>query len=295
MKFIPMSYDLSAKFFFHDDEVIVTRFLEDVLNIKVNDYVLLENELPVNNKNEYHYTTDIVFKVNDKIIVNIEINRTYFNHVMNKSLSYLAKFITIRVSRGENINAPKYDIIQLNLNVKSYVNEKAKRVVRLMYEDNGEVLIDNIKMIISNIDKYSKMYYNGNRSDEVAFITLFEANSLEEIDEMLKGRVPDENRINFIRRYKSMCENEEIITAYEKDMYEKQIRDSIMREAKENGMEEGRAEGFEQGIEQGKSEGFEQGKEEIVKQMLKEKIPYETISKVSGLSIQKIKNLENQE
>ena len=283
MKFIPLTFDLSAKFFFHSDGVIVKRFLEAVLNIKVNDYEFLENELPVTNFKEYHMTTDIVLKVNGELIVNIEINRTYFKNVLNKSLSYLGKFITIRVSRGDDINDPKYDIIQLNLNAESYANDKAKRVVRLMYEDSNEILTENVKMIISNIDKYSKMYYNGDRSDEVAFVALFEADSFEKLDEMLKGRVPDKNRINFIRRYKEMCNNPEYITAYEKEMGERSVINSMMENATNDGIE--------QGIEQ----GVAQEKEQMVKLMLKEKIPYDTISKVSGLTIEAIKKLENQE
>ena len=279
MKFIPLTFDLSAKFFFHSDGVIVKRFLEAVLNIKVNDYEFLENELPVTNFKEYHMTTDIVLKVNGELIVNIEINRTYFKNVLNKSLSYLGKFITIRVTRGDDINDPKYDIIQLNLNAESYANDKAKRVVRLMYEDSNEILTENVKMIISNIDKCSKMYYNGDRSDEVAFVALFEADSFEKLDEILKGRIPDENRINFIRRYKEMCNNPEFITAYEKEMGERSVINSMMENATNDGIEQGVA----------------QEKEQMVKLMLKEKIPYDTISKVSGLTIEAIKKLENQE
>ena len=283
MKFIPLTFDLSAKFFFHSDSIIVKRFLEAVLNIKVNDYELLENELPVTNFKEYHMTTDIALKVNGKLIVNIEINRTYFKNVLNKSLNYLGKFITIRVTRGDDVEDPKYNIIQLNLNAESYINDKAKRVVRLMYEDSNEIFVENIKMIISNIDKYSKMYYNGDRSDEVAFIALFEADSFEKLDEMLKGRVPDEKRINFIRRYKDMCNNPEFITAYEKEMGERLVINSMMENATNDGIE--------LGIEQGAI----QEKEQIVKLMVKEKIPYDTISKVSGLTIEEIKKLESQE
>lgn len=270
MKFIPMSYDLSAKFFFHTDEVIVTRFLEALLNIKVNNYVLLENKLLVSNAHKYHYTTNIVFKVNNKLIVSIEINIPYFNHVINKSLRSLAKFIIIKVSSEENFND-----LKLNLNTSSYLNEKTKIIIRDISENDYDLFDENTKFIIRNIDKYLDMYYLGNRSDETAFTALFEAKSFEEIDEMLKGRVPDENRINFIKMYKSMCENKEIIKAYEKDMCEKRTRDRIMREVEET--------------------RFLEGIEKVVKQMLKEKISYETISKVSGFSTQKIKSLENQE
>ena len=179
------------------------------------------------------------------------------------------------IARGDDVEDPKYNIIQLNLNAESYINDKAKRVVRLMYEDSNEIFVENIKMIISNIDKYSKMYYNGDRSDEVAFIALFEADSFEKLDEMLKGRVPDKNRINFIRRYKEMCGKPEIITAYEKEMGERSVINSM--------------------IENATNDGIEQGIAQTVKRMLKEKMPYDAISRVSGLTIEAIKKLESQE
>ena len=291
MNFIPLTFDLSAKFFFHSDKVIVKKFLESVLNIKINEYKLLENELPVTNFKEYHMTTDIVLKVDNELIVNIEINRTYFKYVLNKSLSYLGKFITIRVSRGNNVNDPKYDIIQLNLNAESYVNDKAKRVVRLMYEDSNEIFTENVKMIISNIDKYSKMYYNGDRRDEVAFVAIFETDSFEKLDEMLKGRVPDENRINFIRRYKEMCQNPEYITAYEKEKGERSVINSMIENATNDGIEQGIEQGLEQGIEQGRK----QEKIKMARQMLEKNYDIKEISDIIGLSIEEIKNLESQE
>ena len=203
----------------------------------------------------------------------------------NRNITFF--FTLFMIARGDDVEDPKYNIIQLNLNAESYINDKAKRVVRLMYEDSNEIFVENIKMIISNIDKYSKMYYNGDRSDEVAFIALFEADSFEKLDEMLKGRVPDKNRINFIRRYKEMCNNPEFITAYEKEIGERSVINSMMENATNDGIE--------QGIELGIEQGVAQEKEQMVKLMLKEKIPYDTISKVSGLTIEAIKKLEQKQ
>ena len=82
MNFIPLTFDLSAKFFFHSDKVIVKKFLESVLNIKVNEYKLLENELPETNFKEYHMTTDIVLKVDNELIVNIDYEITKIFYVL---------------------------------------------------------------------------------------------------------------------------------------------------------------------------------------------------------------------
>ena len=83
-----------------------------------------------------------------------------------------------------------------------------------------------------------------------------------------------------------MCNNPEFITAYEKEIGERSVINSMMENATNDGIE--------QGIELGIEQGVAQEKEQMVKLMLKEKIPYDTISKVSGLTIEAIKKLENQ-
>ena len=80
-----------------------------------------------------------------------------------------------------------------------------------------------------------------------------------------------------------MCREPEFITAYEKEMGERSVINSMMENATNDGIELGIKQGIEQGITQ------------TVKQMLKENIPYDTISRVSGLTIEAIKKLENQE
>ena len=68
-----------------------------------------------------------------------------------------------------------------------------------------------------------------------------------------------------------MCNNPEYITAYEKEMGERSVINSMLSDATNKGIEQ------------------------VVRQMLKEKMSYEIISKVSGLGIDEIKKLENQE
>lgn len=44
MRFIPLTYDALAKFFFQSDKVIVTAFLNAALNAKIDDYDVLPSE-----------------------------------------------------------------------------------------------------------------------------------------------------------------------------------------------------------------------------------------------------------
>ena len=70
----------------------------------------------------------------------------------------------------------------------------------------------------------------------------------------------------------------------------------LFEEAKfEEGLERGREQGLEQGLERGREQGLEQGLEQgrvfAVLGMLKEKLPLEMISRVSEMSVEKIREI----
>ena len=44
----------------------------------------------------------------------------------------------------------------------------------------------------------------------------------------------------------------------------------------------------------GKEKGLEQGKKAVVKNSLRENLPYQTISKITGLTIEKVKEIEKE-
>ena len=303
MRFIPLTYDALAKFFFQSDKVIVTAFLNAALNAKIDDYDVLPSE-PRNDERvgEYHITTDILLSVtinNKKYIVNFEITRNRFKYIQNKSLYYLGRFITMRIAKGEDVNKPPSDIVQFNLSAVSGVNDVPKREVRLVY-DNGEIFTNNVKLCVINLDKCTDMYYNGDVSDDIAFFSALDGKSFDDVDQKLKGRVPDKNRIEFMRSYKRMCSNKEIISQYEKDILDREAYKMMLEDAMNDAKIEGHAAGREEGLEKGREEGFAKGIAEgieqntikMVSEMIQQNIPYDTISKVSGLTNEKIIEIE---
>lgn len=189
----------------------------------------------------------------------------------------------MRIAKGEDVNKPQSDIVQFNLSAVSGVNDVPKREVRLVY-DNGEIFTNNVKLCVINLDKCTDMYYNGNASDDIAFFSALDGKSFEDVNQKLKGRVPDKNRIEFMRRYKRMCSNNEIISQYEKDILDREAYQMMLDDAIKDAKNEGLAEGH--------AEGVEQNTIKMVTEMIKEKIPYETISKISGLTNEKIKEIE---
>ena len=57
--------------------------------------------------------------------------------------------------------------------------------------------------------------------------------------------------------------------------------------------EKGRWEGMQEGMKKGWQEGRQEGQKEAILNMLKEKMDFAVISKVTGLSVKKIKKLKN--
>ena len=64
------------------------------------------------------------------------------------------------------------------------------------------------------------------------------------------------------------------------------------KEGREEGREEGKKEGREEGIEAGREEGKKQKQLEIVKKLLQKDMKIEEIEEITGLSIEKIKEIK---
>ena len=73
-----------------------------------------------------------------------------------------------------------------------------------------------------------------------------------------------------------MCNDPRIITEYEQNLAEQFLRNKMIADANS------------QGIEQGSL----QEKNQVAINLLKEKMPYDLISKVTGLTAEKIKDIE---
>lgn len=70
-----------------------------------------------------------------------------------------------------------------------------------------------------------------------------------------------------------------------------------LQEGREKGLQEGHEkglqEGHEKGLQEGMEKGLQEGKKEIIINLLKENMPLDKISKISGLSINKIKEIQD--
>ena len=100
--------------------------------------------------------------------------------------------------------------------------------------------------------------------------------------------------VDYVRRYDpnftwNIIQELEIQTVRKGERIMTPLLQSSLDEAREEGMRKGRLAGKKEGM----SAGMEKGRQELILNMLKEKANLAFISKVTGLSVKKLKKLKN--
>ena len=261
--------------------------LEPILDKKIIELEILNPNLIQDYLKLRGQRLDLLVKTNEKII-NVELNTNYSQEIMIRNLHYIFKLSSENTERGNKYKIG-YSIIQVNLN---FYNSKYEKSIYTLYDKVNKIeLTDYIKIYNVGIDKYIKNYYNNDKKftkGEEALIMLdLGKQGLEELSEKseivnnFKEEVIKANNDEFVVDWISREEEQK---QYEEVMYEKGLN---------QGKQQGLSEGLTKGKELGISEGAKQTNLENAKKMLELNIDLEIISKVTGLTIDKIESLRN--
>ena len=281
MDMIPLSYDLVFKSIFKLNLNLLVDFLNASLKIEIakdEKIRILDSELPVTNKNERKKMIDIIVSINDKIFIDIEMNRSKFEYVMERNFNYLDKIATIIFEKGKSIK--DINNIQLNLNISPF-EEDLEDIIVPYGLLTQKIYPSNKRLIIKSLALYSKLYYNeGVKTKEIIWYMMLIARTFSELYELSK-QILDEKEVNRLMEAMIEMSNDEFIL----HEWQKDKMDALV---KQNEMEGAKQEGIEQGIMENKIE--------IAKNMLKENMDIQTISRLTNLTetdIQKLKNTMN--
>ncbi len=281
MDMIPLSYDLVFKSIFKLNLNLLVDFLNASLKIEIakdEKIRILDSELPVTNKNERKKMIDIIVSINDKIFIDIEMNRSKFEYVMERNFNYLDKIATIIFEKGKSIK--DINNIQLNLNISPF-EEDLEDIIVPYGLLTQKIYPSNKRLIVKSLALYSKLYYNeGVKTKEIIWYMMLIARTFSELYELSK-QILDEKEVNRLMEAMIEMSNDGFIL----HEWQKDKMDALV---KQNEMEGAKQEGIEQGIMENKIE--------IAKNMLKENMDIQTISRLTNLTetdIQKLKNSMN--
>ena len=289
---IPLTYDFAFKTLFIKNLDIFGLFLADVVHIPNynGDIVLINNELPKDNKNEYKKTLDMFVVLNGYIYIDTEMNGNLFINVIDRNGLYLDKISITLLESGENIKSFKRKIIyQLNLNANKYENTYNDEIIVPYALKSKEIVPSNKYIVVKKLEYYRNLYYTkGVRDRDVIWLTVLTAKTFTELYELLIQVLDDDKVMRIMKDAISMSKDTFILHERQKDKLDALVKYKEQQNAKNAGFAEGISQGIEQGIEKGKASRNIQ----IAKNMLKKNMNINDISEITGLSNDEIKLLK---
>ena len=280
---IPLSYDRAFKSVFKINLDILRDFLKVTVPLDINSddkISLLDSEIPVKNKKEYQKNVDILVVINEKIYIDIEMNRSKFEHVDERNFSYGDIIYTRVVEKGEDIKGLKCKYVyQLNLNANPIEEVLEDDVVSYGLVTH-KIYRSNMHTLLKGLELYRDLYYNKiNQSEEAIWYAILIARNFSELYELAK-KVLDENKVQrLMEAVINMSKDDFILHEWQKDKWDEYIKYNEIEDAKK----------------EGKSIGIKEKALEIAQNMLKKKMNIQDICEITGLSLQDVQLLENTE
>ena len=239
------------------------------------DYVLKEMTVisprhRISNKRSKRMISDIVLRIGNNII-NIEGNKKYYKGLLERNHIYYSKLISNSLSINDSY---KNTLAVTQINFNNFAVNKSRLVINeylVMEKRNLDIELELFKKFHMNLDRIKKKCYNNNKK-----LTIFErylAIMIIEEKSMLK-KIAKGNRVleRVVERIMEINENyDEWVRVY--DVVEENNR--MWRTIVANKEEE----------------AMEKEKQCIIKNLLKQNLDINLISKVTGMSVNKIKSL----
>lgn len=288
--------DRIFKALFINNENALAKLIADLTDIpydKLKDNIVLEiNEIPIIYKGEKFKRSDFIVSF-DNFMINIEANVDSYVGQITKNLSYVFTLYGRGFDKGEKYRDNKM-IIQINLNAFSEKKNKDYLVDYMIRDKNGDVYIDNLKIFNLDIVKCYDMYYNCGNLDNLSNSTKWgaflwssceDSNVCDILDGVLDKKEVDELKL----RLEGLNMNAHgIMSRREAKRWGEWIKNAMIDSAKK--------EAIETGIKEGRKEGISEGKElaiiDTIKAMIQNDIDIDTISKVTGKSINEINEIK---
>ncbi len=255
---------------------------DDTLEIKsVTVY-----EIPVTSVEEKVKIVDIIAKLKNNKVINVELNTSFGKAVKERNIFYYYGLLNRNIKRGKEGKKPKYDeIIQINLNLISE-DKYDKEEIRIYNLAREEVYYENFKIININVVYYKKLWYDKiikeGIKEHIYVVALAskkeELKALSKLDRLVKEVADKVFELND-------DDNERMKIEQERDA--RLIYENSMKYSKEEGIEEGK--------ELGKQEGESNAKLTIAKKLIDTNADKKYILDITGISEKEYEKIKQSE
>ena len=291
------------------NEQITKNFLSCILGQKVSDIELEKN--PILEKDlidDKVGILDIKAEINKSTNVDIEMQIIDKKNSAKRILFYCSKLFIKSLKSGKDYNSLKKTISIL---IADYELDELKEVRKYMTkwnireEDYSKIILtDAMEIYIIEIGKFKK--YQGTERYKkldswIKFIENPEVIDMSNKEIVMAKKVLDEISQDEHERYLAEMREKYILdqNATEAAGYDKGLKEGIKqgieeghKKGIEEGIKEGHKKGIKEGIKEGHEKGVEEGKKEIAKKMLEEKLDIELIEKVTNISKEDLKKMQ---
>ena len=277
-------YDVIFKAVFKKEDKILFKMVSDIFDIDDNVEIVREPhiisglETPPNNKSGKTYRGDMQIRLSDKSIILIEMNNRNDKSQIDRNMIYLVRVHNNMLKSGVlDSELAEYRIRGLNLN--NFSNEEDIPVESFAFCSLNNNRIASHIYTICNISlvKCKELVYDRD-INKLPKAVRWGAILLEEDIDKISQIIGDD--------LLTMEEKESLIKTIEEVNNDKEIITEWMRE--ENARLKHAGE-----MRYAKDEGIEEKEIELIKNMLKENTEYNYISKITGKTIEEIKEIEN--
>ena len=290
-KFYNCSYDEAFKNIFLKEENfdLLEEVLYTVLDTRVKILKVRNNELFKENYSIKKKIVDAVIEANNKV-VEIEINNERQDFYRPRNMAYICNLYSTNTLSGESYSEDT-DFIQINISYN--INNKNKIDKFLIQNKDYEKYVNNFIIYEIDMKKLLKLWYSNSKEKEKFKYLIMMGLEKDELDSIPKGDTIMNKYKDKITKLNEEPSFQEYMTKEEDD---RKMYNTKMNYAKKTGIEEGIKRGIKQGIEQGIEQGMNVGKKEekikIAKNMLKKNFDIDSISEITNLTKEEIKNLE---
>ena len=273
---------LFKKVFFSEGSALL-KMLQDILDIREDSGItIIGYETRSNNIFGKSFRGDLLVTLSDRTYVSIEMNNSNPKNSLSRNMIHLFRIHSDMLVKGmPDSELEKYRLYQLN--VDNFRNPSREALEKYAFCSLTTGKVRNLIYTFCDVDleKCRKLVYNVNVSEvskDIRWGAIMTSNDIEEISKLLgEDMLSMEEKDKFLNTVRELNEDEKVVKDW---MWEENDKLRYY-----NDLEASKEQGIEQGIED-KSK-------EVVINMLNKNMDYETISEISGKTIEEIKEIEN--